>query len=72
MSSSSSKAISVKDIGKLLEELNVEYSQGRLCRLHSMYKPHIVEKCKKYNMWLFIERIIPFEHVEKELHSSTK
>jgi hypothetical protein len=29
----------------------------------------LLEKCKKHNMWLFIEKTIPFEHVERVLHS---
>jgi hypothetical protein len=60
----------ISDISKLLDKLNVEYSKGNLCRPHSMYKPHIIEKCKKNNLWLFIERTIPFEHVYKLLKSN--
>lgn len=63
------KSVSVEKIGKLLDKLNYEYSQGRLCRPHSVYKPHILEKCKKHNLWLFIEKQIPFEHVDKMLKS---
>lgn len=57
--------VSVEQIGKLLEDLNNEYSHGRLCRPHSAYKQTLLEKCKKHNMWLFIEKTVPFEHVEK-------
>jgi len=64
-----SNAVGVEEIGKLLDKLNNEYSQGRLCRPHSVYKQHIIEKCRKHNMWLFIEKTIPFEHVEKMLQS---
>ena len=31
----------------------------------STFSFFILEKCKKHNMWLFIEKTIPFEHVEK-------
>lgn len=61
------KSVNIEQIGKLLDKLNHEYSQGRLCRPHSFYKQHILDKCKKHNMWLFIEKTIPFEHVEKML-----
>lgn len=63
------KAVSIDEIGKLLEKLNNEYAHGRLCRPHSIYKQQLLDKCKKHNMWLFIEKSIPFEHVERLLHS---
>jgi hypothetical protein len=55
---------SIREIELLLERLNLEYSYGRICRPHSLYKPSLVEKCKKHNMWLFLEGTIPVEHVE--------
>ncbi len=58
-------AISIEQIGKLLNILNAEYSNERICRPHSSYKESVIEKCKKHNMWLFLEKQIPFEHVEK-------
>lgn len=58
----------IQGIAQLLEKLNIEYSKERLCRPHSTYKPHVVEKCKKHNMWLFLERTIPFEHIHRVLH----
>lgn len=61
--------VSIEQIGKLLEMLNSEYAQGRMCRPHSVYKQSILDKCKKHNMWLFIERTIPFEHIETLLNS---
>lgn len=57
--------ISIEQIGKLLNRLNIEYSQGRICRSHLLYKEPLLNKCRKYNMWLFMEKTIPFEHVEK-------
>jgi hypothetical protein len=61
--------VDVEQIGNLLDKLNKEYSQGSLCRPHSVYKQHVLDKCKKQNLWLFIEKTIPFEHVEKMLQS---
>ena len=59
--------ISIEQIAALLERLNLEYAQGRMCRPHSVYKQAVVDKCKKHNMWLFIEKTIPFEHMEQLL-----
>lgn len=60
--------LDVQRIGELLEKLNGEYAKERLCKPHSTYKQHVIDKCKKHNMWLFIERNIPFEHVHRTLH----
>ena len=60
-----SKLITIKNIENILDMLNEEYSQGNICRPHSSYKKSVVDKCRKYNMWLFIERIIPIEHIEQ-------
>jgi hypothetical protein len=62
--------VSIEQIKNLLEKLNTEYSNGRLCRPHSLYKSTLLEKCKKHNLWLFIEKSIPFEHVERLLHNT--
>ena len=64
------KTVTISEIGKLLTKLNTEYSQGRLCRPHSSYRTTLLEKCRKHNMWLFIERAIPFEHMELVLNMS--
>lgn len=61
--------VKIEQIGTLLEMLNNEYAHGRMCRPHSVYKQSTIDKCKKHNMWLFIERTIPFEHIEKLLDS---
>lgn len=58
----------MEQIATLLEKLNGEYANGRLCRSHTSYKPSLLEKCKKHNMWLFIEKTIPVDHVERMLH----
>lgn len=57
------KLVSIEDIGIFLELLNKVYSTDQMCRPHSSYKVNVIEKCKKYNFWLFIDRQIPFEHV---------
>lgn len=62
------RTLSIDKIGDLLDKLNKEYAQGRLCRPHSMYKPSVLEKCKTHDMWLFIDKTIPFEHIEKVLN----
>jgi hypothetical protein len=64
------QTVSIDQIGKLLSKLNVEYSRERLCRPHSLYKPSVIEKCKAQNLWLFVERTIPFDHVEKVMKST--
>lgn len=60
-------SININDLKTLLDKLNVEYASGRLCLPHDSYKPNVIEKCKKYNLWLFINKTIPFEHI-KILH----
>lgn len=57
--------LTIPQIGLLFEKLNHEYSKGLLCRLHSLYKPNVIAKCLKYNFWLFLERTIPPEHLER-------
>lgn len=57
--------ISIKQIKELLYKLNEYYSKNMLCRDHSKYNKLVIEKCKKYNMFLFLERIIPFEHIKR-------
>jgi len=60
-------AITVDELGVLLEALNEEYARGFL-RPHSIYtKPgqlHAIKKCERFHFWLFLERTIPFEHIE--------
>jgi len=60
-------SVSITTIAKVLDILNVEYSQGRICRPHSSYNEKVVDKCKKHNLWLFIDREIPTSHVESVL-----
>lgn len=55
---------SIAEIRIVLDKLNEEYAQGKICRPHSMYKDTVIQKCKKHNMWLFLEKCIPIEHVE--------
>jgi hypothetical protein len=65
------ESLSIEQIGKLLEKLNDEYSRGNICKPHSSYKTSIVEKCKKHNFWLFIDKTIQFEHLERVLNQTT-
>jgi hypothetical protein len=55
--------VSISEIGILLKKLNIAYSKEQHCRPHRLYRNGIIEKCKKHNLWLFIDRIIPFEHL---------
>ena len=59
--------LSINDITKALERLNNDYAKGIRCRPHSSYKESIIEKCKKGGLWLFIDKVIPFEHVQQVL-----
>ncbi len=56
---------SIKEISYLLNILNGEYASGNLCKPHSSFNSRIIEKCKKYNFWLFIYSKISTEHIEK-------
>lgn len=59
------KLITIDEIETLLIQLNNEYSNDNMCRPHSFYKSSIIEKCRKNNFWLFLEKTIPYEHLEK-------
>lgn len=58
----------IHEIGELLEKLNHEYSRGHICKSHDTYKPPVIDKCKKHGLWLFLEREISPEHVERVAH----
>jgi hypothetical protein len=58
----------IPEIGELLEKLNHEYSRGHLCKSHGTYKSAVIEKCKKHGLWLFLEREVSPEHVERLMH----
>lgn len=60
---------SISMIAKGLTKLNVMYSKGRMCRKHDLYTVKVINKCKKSNMWLFLERIIDPYHVEAAILS---
>lgn len=55
--------VDIERIFNLLERLNYFYSQELICRQHDSFPSKVIEKCKKHNFWLFIEKNIPFEHV---------
>jgi hypothetical protein len=56
--------VTIDEISILLSQLNGEYSQERLCRPHNTYKSNVVDKCRQYNFWLFLDRNICIEHVK--------
>lgn len=58
----------IQQIGELLEKLNQEYSRGHMCKPHGTYKPNVIEKCKKHGLWLFLEREVSPEHVERMMY----
>lgn len=58
----------IHEIGELLEKLNTEYSRGHICKSHDTYKPLVIDKCRKHGLWLFLEREISPEHVERVAH----
>lgn len=53
------------ELFSLLEKLNVEYSKENLCKKHKEYSTKIIEKCKKGGLWLFIDKTINIDHIEK-------
>lgn len=55
--------VSIADIENALEQLNIMYSQGRLCKPHECYKHRVTDKCKETGLWLFIDRDISVEHI---------
>jgi tRNA isopentenyl-2-thiomethyl-A-37 hydroxylase MiaE len=58
------RTVSIKQLNELFEKLNIEYQHEKICRPHSLYKKSLIDKCKKHNFWLFIDKTISFEHVE--------
>jgi len=59
--------ISVDEIYQCILQLNREYGKGNMGRPHSAYTKRVIEKCSKYDFWIFLENSIPFEHV-KNIH----
>ena len=55
----------IPEIEDLLEKLNREYANGKICRPHSKYASSAIDKCKKFGLWLFLEREVSPEHIEK-------
>lgn len=56
---------SISDIEEALDKLNKEYANGKICKSHAKYPTSVIDKCKKNGLWLFLEREISCEHVEK-------
>jgi hypothetical protein len=61
----SNSDFNINNLETYLDDLNTYYSQQKLCREHSNYRQSIIEKCKKHNLWLFIDKTIPYTHIEK-------
>jgi hypothetical protein len=57
--------VSIIEIGTVLRELNVQYCNQNMCRPHSAYSVSVIEKCRTKKLWLFLEKTIPFVHVER-------
>ena len=59
--------ITIKQIKDALTELNHLYSKEQLCRPHSTYGVHVIKKCSEKDLWLFIDKDIPVEHIRSVL-----
>lgn len=64
--------LSISEIDIYLQELNKEYSHEKLCKSHNKYKDSLINKCKKYNFWLFIDRILHIEHIKVLVENKKK
>jgi hypothetical protein len=67
-----SGTLSINEIHKYLQELNNEYSHERFCKSHNTYKETLINKCKKHNFWLFIDRILHIEHIKLLVENKKK
>jgi hypothetical protein len=56
---------SISEIEDALNKLNKEYANGKLCKSHSKYPISVIDKCNKHGLWLFLEREVIYEHIEK-------
>lgn len=59
--------LSIDEIERYLVTLNTEYANGHKCRPHSSYSSKVIDKCRKNNLWLFLDRTIPTEHIHQLL-----
>lgn len=55
----------IDELEELLDDLNTYYAQQKLCSQHNKYRSSIIDKCRKHNFWLFIDKTIPYTHIEK-------
>lgn len=60
--------INIEQIQEALVKLNNYYSNQQMCKPHSTYKQHVIDKCTKSGLWLFINRNLQIEHIEKILN----
>ena len=63
--------IDVGELHQCMIQLNKEYGKENMGRPHSVYSNRVIDKCNKYNFWLFLESTIPLEHIEK-IHEQRK
>ena len=59
--------LSIDEIERYLDTLNSYYANGDKCRPHSSYSSKVIDKCKKNNLWLFLDKTIPTEHIHQLL-----
>lgn len=58
----------ISEIEDLLHKLNKEYAKGKICKTHSKYPSSVLDKCMKHGLWLFLEREVSCDHIEKILN----
>lgn len=47
--------VTVAELERMLEALDLARSQGRCCRPHESYPPAVTKKCREGRFWLFLE-----------------
>lgn len=55
----------MKEIEEALDILNEEYKNERLCRPHECYNTYAINKCKKYGLYLFLDRKIIPQYIQE-------
>ena len=61
----------IQEIKSLLMKLNDAYKSGKLCKSHDKYKKSAIDKCAKYDFYLFLERRISSENLIKLKNNNT-
>lgn len=57
--------VDINYLENVFGKLNAYYRKGIFCRPHSNYTKNVIDKCEKYDLWLFLEKNISIEHVQK-------